>query len=57
MAKIQGKIGLVTSTSSAIGEARAQRLAAAGYKVYAPVCGAPPRQSFEMLPVDVTSNA
>jgi NAD(P)-dependent dehydrogenase (short-subunit alcohol dehydrogenase family) len=55
--KIKGSIALVTGASSGIGEATAQRLAMAGYKVY----GTSRRgvqsgqRSFAMLPLDVTS--
>jgi NAD(P)-dependent dehydrogenase (short-subunit alcohol dehydrogenase family) len=56
--KIEGSIALVTGASSGIGEATAQRLALAGYKVYGTSRRAAlgVQRSFAMLPLDVTSD-
>ena len=55
---IKGSIALVTGASSGIGQATAERLAKAGYKVYGTSRrGAQEgRRSFHMLPLDVTSD-
>jgi len=53
------RIALVTGASSGIGEATAQRLVTAGYRVFGTSRkGAPAgTRAFEMLPLDVTSDA
>jgi len=55
---MQNKTALVTGASSGIGEATAERLAIAGYKVYGTSRRAAKasRRSFELLALDVTSD-
>src|SRR5437867_1875045 len=55
---MKNKVALVTGASSGIGEATAQRLATAGYKVYGTSRRSPQagQRSFEMLSLDVTSD-
>jgi NAD(P)-dependent dehydrogenase (short-subunit alcohol dehydrogenase family) len=56
--KIGSNTALVTGASSGIGEATAQRLVMAGYRVYGTSRRAANarRRSFELLPLDVTSD-
>jgi NAD(P)-dependent dehydrogenase (short-subunit alcohol dehydrogenase family) len=57
--KMNSKIAIVTGASSGIGQAAAEQLAKAGYKVYGTsrrgAQGGP--RAFEMLALDVTSDA
>jgi NAD(P)-dependent dehydrogenase (short-subunit alcohol dehydrogenase family) len=59
MATLERTIAIVTGASSGIGQATAERLAMAGYKVYGTSRRAAQsvQRSFEMLTLDVTSDA